>query len=79
MKTIIWVIALPFCIGLGVIEHLVLCLAAIPALLGLGSVLAALHNAPEGYEDDDGFHTKQRSHRIGHSARLGILRPYNAS
>lgn len=39
-------------VGLGII--------AIAAIAGLGVVIAALHNAPEGYEDGSGFHLLKR-------------------
>ena len=53
-------------------------LAALGVPLGLGVVLWALCNAPEGYEDAEGFHSKQSRLRIRHSFGFGILRPENA-
>ena len=53
-------------------------LAALAVSLGLAIVLCALRNAPEGYEDEEGFHSKQSPPRIRHSLGLGILRPHNA-
>jgi hypothetical protein len=52
--------------------------AALGIPLGLAVVLCGLRNAPEGYEDEDGFHSKQKRPRIRHPLRLSILRPHNA-
>ncbi len=52
--------------------------AALGTLLGLVLVLRGLRNAPEGYEDEEGFHSKQSCPRVRHSLHLGILRPHNA-
>jgi hypothetical protein len=53
-------------------------LSALGVPLGLAVVLCALRNAPEGYEDEEGFHSKQSPPRVRHSLGLGILRPHNA-
>ena len=58
---------------------ILLVLTAFAAPLGLSVVLYALRNAPEGYEDEQGFHSKQSRHRNRHSVGLAILRPHNAS
>ena len=52
---------------------------ALGILMGLVLVLGGLRYAPEGYEDEEGFHLKQSCPRIRHSRRLGILSPHNAS
>ena len=84
MKTTSLIILL-FHADIGSIRHLgtphvivVLAAIAISVPLGLAIVLSALRNAPEGYEDEEGFHS-ERSHRpIRYSHGLGALRPHNA-
>lgn len=44
--------------------------------LGLVTVLWALCSAPEGYEDEEGFHLVGTRPRVGHS--VALLHPHNA-
>ena len=46
--------------------------------LSLAAILWALRNAPEGYEDEKGFHFKQSRPAIRRSPSLAILRARNA-
>jgi len=83
MKTIFLIITLLFHPEISSIGELwTLPFAVVPAALGiplgLVVVLCGLRNAPEGYEDEDGFHSKPTRPRIRHSLRLSILRPHNA-
>lgn len=79
MKTIFEVLSNA---GLGSISHFLLQIGAVFVLLGLPlsltAVLWALRNAPEGYEDETGFHSKQRRPAIRHSPGVGILNPHRA-
>ena len=45
-------------------------LIAAVALSGLAIIQHALRNAPEGYEDEEGFHAKESRPRIHHSVWL---------
>jgi hypothetical protein len=82
MKATIFIIELLSNADLGSGGHLLLRLGAILMLLGLplslGGIVWALRNAPEGYEDEEGFHSKQRRSSIRHSAGVAILRPHKA-
>jgi hypothetical protein len=64
------------------VGHLLLRFGVIPLLLGLAlslaAILWALRNAPEGYEDENGFHFKQSRPVISQSPGVAILRPRNA-
>ena len=48
---------------------------AVVALLGSAWVLYELSNAPEGFEDARGFHSRPRHRRKGDRPRVTILRP----
>jgi hypothetical protein len=81
MKTIFLIITLLFLAGISSTGQLwMFPFAVVPVVLGiplgLTIVLYGLRNAPEGYEDEDGFHSKRRRPHIRHS--VGILRPHNA-
>jgi len=63
------------------VGHLLVCGGGILFLglaLSLAAILWALGNAPEGYEDEKGFHFKQSRPVISHSPGVAILRPRNA-
>jgi hypothetical protein len=64
------------------VGHLLLRFGAISLLLGLplslAAILWALRNAPEGYEDEKGFHFKQTRPMMSRSPDVAILRPRNA-
>ena len=62
---------------IGIIELLVAFLL-VGLTFGLAVVMWALHNAPEGYEDEKGFHSKERPPRISHSPDVSLLHPHNA-
>ena len=51
-------------------------LAALGLPLGLTLMLCALRNAPEGYEDAEGFHWARSGPRVRHGHGLGILQPH---
>ena len=64
--------------------HLLLQLGAILVLvalpLSLAALLSSLRNAPEGYEDKEGFHFTEGRQPTTTSSSTGaaILRPHNA-
>ena len=68
--------------NLGSTGHLLLQLGAMLVFAGLPLSLAALlssiRNAPEGYEDEEGFHSKQSRPSVSHSAGAAMLRPRHA-
>jgi hypothetical protein len=57
----------------------VVLLAALGVPLGLTVVLSALRNAPEGYEDEEGFHWARRGFRGRHPLGLRVVRPTTQS
>jgi hypothetical protein len=63
-------------------EHPLLRLGSILLLVGvtlsLTVIVWALRNAPEGYEDDKGFHSEQTKPSISHSAGVSMLHPHSA-
>jgi hypothetical protein len=70
---------------IGIIEllgHPLLWVGAILLLagltLGLAAIMWALHNAPEGYEDAKGFHSKHRSPSVKRAPDVSLLHPHNA-
>ena len=69
-------------LGLGESGNLLLRFGAILVLLGLplsfAAILATLRYAPEGYEDEEGFHSKQSPPSISDSTGAAILRHHNA-
>ena len=63
------------------LEHSLLRLGALMLFglsLSLTTILWALRAAPEGYEDENGFHFEPGSPSIRHSAGVAILRPRHA-
>ena len=59
-----------------------LCFGFASATLGLSASLGALswmlRNAPEGYEDEQGFHFTENRNVIRDSTGVAMLRPHNA-
>ncbi len=82
MKTIIWLIMLVSDAGLLSSGSPRLCFGFASILLGLsvslGALLWTLRNAPEGYEDESGFHFRKARTVISDSPRIAMLRPHNA-
>jgi len=66
----------------GCTGHLLLRFGAILVFLGLpvslAAILVTLRNAPEGYEDEEGFHSEQSPPSISYSTGAAILRHHNA-
>ena len=62
---------------IGIIELLVP-LLFVGLTLSLGAIIWALSTAPEGYEDEKGFHSKHSPPSISHSSDVSLLRPHNA-
>lgn len=54
-------------------------LAALGIPLALTAVLCALRNAPEGYENAEGFHWARRGFRGRHSLGSRVVRPTTQS
>ena len=69
-------------LGLAESGHLFLRVGEILMLLGLplslAAIIAALRNAPEGYQDEKGFHSKESPPSTTYLTRAAILRPHNA-
>ena len=52
---------------------------AIAAVLGLAVLLCGLRNAPEGYEDEEGFHFKPVRPRVKQPSGLALFGARNAA
>ncbi len=82
MKTIILLIMFVSDAGLPSFGSPPLCFRFASVLLGLsvslGALLWALRNAPEGYEDEKGFHFSETRTVISDSPGIAMLRPHNA-
>jgi hypothetical protein len=77
MKATILIIELLSNANLGSTGNLLFQLVATLVLLGvplsLAALLLSLRNAPEGYEDEKGFHFTQSRPSISHSSGVAIL------
>jgi hypothetical protein len=64
-----WVLALRLGIGLTLFV----------SISGLAVLSGTLRSAPEGYEDEAGFHTKRPRRRIARVRRSSTFAPHNAT
>ena len=84
MNTIFLIVTLHFHPDISAIGQLlpltfVAVLAALSVPLGLTVVLCAIRNAPEGYEDEEGFHWARRGPRVRRSSGFRVVRPTTQS
>jgi hypothetical protein len=73
-----------FCAGAGYVEYILALrigtgFTLFASISGLAVLSGTLRNAPEGYEDKAGFHTKRPRRRIAQVRRSSTFAPRNAT